>query len=41
MAAKRNQTKVREGVFKGGEFDNHVLEHSTDPGRDFEKKKSG
>ncbi|KAL1610456.1 hypothetical protein SLS60_002124 [Paraconiothyrium brasiliense] len=38
MAAHKNQNKVREGVFKGGEFDNHLQKHSTDPSKDFEKK---
>jgi hypothetical protein len=38
MAAHKNQNKVREGAFKGGEFDNHVQKHSGDPSKDFEKK---
>lgn len=38
MAAHKNQNKVREGVFQGGEFDNHLQKHSPDPSRDFEKK---
>ena len=39
IAARKNQHKVREGVFKGGEFDNHDLKHSGgDPSKDFEKK---
>ncbi|KAF2444660.1 hypothetical protein P171DRAFT_431461 [Karstenula rhodostoma CBS 690.94] len=39
MAAHKNQTKVREGVFSGEEFDNHLSAHSRDPSKDFEKKK--
>lgn len=39
IAAHKNQHKIREGVFKGGEFDNHLSKHSPgDPGKDFEKK---
>jgi hypothetical protein len=38
IAAHKNQNKVREGAFKGGEFDNHVQKHSGDPSKDFEKK---
>lgn len=40
IAAHKNQTKVREGKFKGGEFDNHELKHTPgEPGGDFERKK--
>ncbi|KAK7191120.1 hypothetical protein DPSP01_008851 [Paraphaeosphaeria sporulosa] len=39
MAAHKNQHKVREGVFSGKEFDNHLQKHSTDPSKDFEVKK--
>ncbi|KAF9740414.1 hypothetical protein PMIN06_008472 [Paraphaeosphaeria minitans] len=38
MAAHKNEYKVREGVFSGKEFDNHLQKHSTDPSRDFEVK---
>jgi hypothetical protein len=30
MAAHKNQDKVREGTFKGGEFDNHLQKHSVE-----------
>merc|ERR1711939_667094 len=38
--AEINEKKVRKGKFSDVEFDNHDTSHSTDPGADFEVKKS-
>ncbi|KAF2419052.1 hypothetical protein EJ08DRAFT_683651 [Tothia fuscella] len=36
-ASHNNEHKIRHGKFCDEDFDNHVTEHSSDPGSDFEK----